>query len=291
MVEADPLTSYSLTLTKIRVIIGLMQKTPLYFNASNRLIKAGVGLAIATILIVLANPIVYVPVGHRGVTTRFGALTGQAKGEGVHFRIPFIEGNRNIEVRVQKEEVPSTAASKDLQSVSSRVAVNYAVNPNQVVQLYQNVGENYRERLISPAIQESVKSVTARFTAEELITKRGEVSDQILNELRNRLTSDGITITDLNIVDFDFSASFNRAIEEKVTAEQDALAAKNKLEQVKYEAEQQIAASRGKAEAQRIEGAALSANPQVIELRAIEKWDGKLPVYMTGTTTPFVKVN
>jgi regulator of protease activity HflC (stomatin/prohibitin superfamily) len=255
------------------------------------LLKLAVGLFVAGLLVVIANPVVYVPVGHRGITTRFGALTGEAKGEGIHFRIPFIEGNRNIEVRVQKEEVPATAASKDLQSVSSRVAVNYAVNPDRVVQLYQNVGDDYRVRLISPAIQESVKSVTARFTAEELITKRGEVSDQILNELRNRLTADGLIVSDLNIVDFDFSASFNRAIEEKVTAEQNALAAKNKLEQIKYEAEQQIAAARGKAEAQRIEGAALNANPQVLELRAIEKWDGKLPTYMTGENTPFIRVN
>ncbi|HYD34516.1 MAG TPA: prohibitin family protein [Vitreimonas sp.] len=254
-------------------------------------LKLGLGLFVAWLLFVIANPIVMVPVGHRGVVTRFGAITGQLRGEGIHFRIPFVEGNKNIEVRIQKEEVSATAASKDLQSVSSVVAVNYAVNPNQVVQLYQNVGEGYRERLISPAIQESVKSVTARFTAEELITKRGEVSDQILTELRNRLTTEGLTVSDLNIVDFDFSASFNRAIEEKVTAEQNALAAKNKLEQVKYEAEQQVAAAKGKAEAQRIEGVALSSNPQVIELRAIEKWDGRLPTYMTGTNTPFVKIN
>jgi regulator of protease activity HflC (stomatin/prohibitin superfamily) len=255
------------------------------------LVRLSIGLLVAFFAIMLANPIVYVPVGHRGVATRLGALTGHVRGEGWHLRIPFIDGNRNIEVRIQKEEVMATAASKDLQSVSSKVAVNYAVNPNQVIQLYQNVGENYRERVISPAIQESVKSVTARFTAEELITKRGEVSDQILNELRSRLSGEGLTVTDLNIVDFDFSDSFNRAIEEKVTAEQEALAAKNRLEQVKYEAEQEIAAAKGKAEAQRIEGEALRANPEVIQLRAIERWDGRLPTYMVGDTTPFIKVN
>lgn len=243
------------------------------------------------ILSILFGSFTVVPTGYRGIKLRFGALSGAVLEEGIHFLIPFIESARTVEVRVQKEETSASAASRDLQSVSSTVAVNYAVDTTKVLSLYQMVGENYRERLISPATQESVKAVTARFTAEELITKRGEVSDAILAELRSRLTEYGVQVTDLNIVDFDFSDSFNRAIEEKVTAEQEALAAKNRLEQVKYEAEQQVAAAKGKAEAQKIEGEALRANPEVIELRAIEKWDGRLPAYMTGSNTPFIKVN
>ncbi len=239
--------------------------------------------------VLVLNPFVFVPVGYRGIVLRLGGVTGEVKNEGLHLRLPLIDGIKNIEIRVQKDEVESSAASKDLQSVSSRIVVNYALEPDKVISLYQGVGEEYRERLISPVIQESVKSATARFTAEELVTHRRDVSDQILNELRDRLGSFGIRVTGLNIVDFNFSESFNHAIEEKVTAEQQALAARNKLEQVKYEAEQDIANAKGKAEAQRIEGDALRANPAVIELRAIEKWDGKLPQYMTGTT-PFVKL-
>ena len=142
-----------------------------------------------------------------------------------------------------------------------------------------------------PALQESVKAATAKFTAEELITKREIVRDEIKLSLQSKLQNDGIIVDDFNIVDFDFSASFNQAIEAKVTAEQQALAAKNKLEQIKYEAEQEVAKAKGKAEAQKIEGDALRANPEVIQLRSIEQWDGKLPLYMSGDgTLPFLQI-
>ncbi len=247
-------------------------------------------LVILGVVALLANSFTYVPVGHRGVATRFGGLTGQIRSEGVALKLPFVDGNRNMEVRVQKEETRASAASKDLQVVTSVVAVNYFIDPDQVANLFQNVGMDYKIRLISPVIQESVKSTTAKFTADELITRRTDVSDQILNELASKLSDFGIRVIDLNIVDFDFSESFNRAIEDKVTAEQQALAAKNKLEQVKYEAEQQIESARGRAEALQIEGEAIANNPGVVQLRAIEKWNGTLPQYMTGDSVPFIQI-
>lgn len=249
-----------------------------------------IAIVVIAILFLVMGPFTYVPVGYRGIATNFGTPTGQIRGEGLHFKLPVVQGNKNIEIRVQKKEVDSNAASKDLQTVSSTIAVNFAVDANRVVDLFRQVGDDYDDRIVSPAIQESVKSVTSRYTAEELITKRGEVSDAILSELQTRIGNYGLIATDLNIVDFNFSRSFNDAIEAKVTAEQNALAAKNKLEQVRYEADQAIEVARGKAEAQRIEGESLRANPALIELRAVEKWDGKLPQYMTGTQTPFIRV-
>jgi regulator of protease activity HflC (stomatin/prohibitin superfamily) len=175
--------------------------------------------------------------------------------------------------------------------VSSKIAVNFAIDPTRVIDLYREVGDDYDDRIISPAIQESVKSITAKYTAEELITKRGEVSDAILAELKGRVGQYGLIASDLNIIDFDFSESFNASIERKVTAQQDALAAENKLKQVKFEADQAIAVAKGKAEAQRIEGEALRANPEVLQLRAVEKWNGILPTYMTaGSSTPFISI-
>lgn len=250
-----------------------------------------VGVVVFAIIFLFLNPFAYVPVGHRGIATRLGGLTGQVREEGLHFRVPLIEGNKNVEVRVQKKEVDASAASKDLQSVSSKIAVNFAIDPTRVVELYRQVGDDYDDRVVAPAIQESVKSVTARFTAEELITKRSEVSDAILAELKTRVGQYGLVASDLNIVDFDFSESFNASIERKVTAQQDALAAENKLKQIEFEADQAVAAAKGKAEAQRIEGDALRANPEVLQLRAVEKWNGVLPQYMTaGSATPFVNV-
>lgn len=251
-------------------------------------IKALLSLGVA--VFIGSNAYAYVPVGFRGIGTRFGAVTGHIRSEGIHLKIPFVEGNKNIEIRVQKSEVAAPAASKDLQSVSTIIAVNYSVNPAQSAELYQRVGELYGDRIIFPAIQESVKSVTAKFTAEELITKRANVSNAILTELRERIEDYGLNVNGLNIIDFEFSPSFNQAIESKVTAEQNALAAKNKLEQIKFEAEQAIVAAKGKAEAQRIEGVALKENPQVIQLRAIEKWNGELPTYMAGDELPFIKI-
>lgn len=252
--------------------------------------KPLISLLIVLIAISFLGPIAYVPVGHRGIVTFMGKPTGAIRGEGVHFKIPLIEGNKNIEIRVQKKEVSATAASKDLQTVSSRVALNFAVDPEKVVDLYSRVGDSYDDRIVSPAIQEAVKSVTAIYTAEELITKRAVVSDTILTELKERIGNYGLMATDFNIVDFDFSPSFNAAIEAKVTAEQSALAAKNKLEQVKYEAQQQIEAAKGKAEALQIEGDAITNNPEVVQLRGIEKWNGILPNYMAGDSVPFIQI-
>lgn len=247
---------------------------------------------ISMLFIILAGPFAYVPVGYRGIATRLGTPTGTIRDEGVHFKTPFIEGNKNVEVRVQKKEVDSSAASKDLQTVSSKIAVNFAVEPTRVIDLYRSVGDDYDDRILAPALQESVKSITARYTAEELITKRSEVSDAILSELKTRVGQYGLLTSDLNIVDFDFSESFNASIERKVTAQQDALAAENKLKQVQFESQQAGEVARGKAEAQRIEGEALRSNPEVLQLRAVEKWNGVLPQYMTaGSATPFININ
>ena len=250
-------------------------------------IVGGIGVIL---LILLLNPFTFVPVGYRGIATRFGTPTGQIREEGVHFRMPIIEGNKNVEVRVQKKEVDASAASKDLQTVNSKIAVNFSINPQEVINLYRSVGDDYDDRIISPAIQESVKSITAKYTAEELITKRTEVSDAILTELKGRVGTYGVLASDLNILDFDFSESFNASIERKVTAQQDALASENKLKQVKFEAEQAVAQAKGKAEAQKIEGEALRANPEVLQLRAIEKWQGTMPTYWGGGALPFLNI-
>jgi regulator of protease activity HflC (stomatin/prohibitin superfamily) len=135
-----------------------------------------------------------------------------------------------------------------------------------------------------------VKATTAKFTAEELITKREEVRDAIKGLLTEKLAGTGLKVEQLSIINFDFSTSFNNAIEAKVTAEQNALAAKNKLDQVKYEAQQAIEEARGKASALQIEAQAINTNPQIIQLRAIEKWDGKLPQVTSGAT-PFININ
>ena len=195
-----------------------------------------------------------------------------------------------MDVKIQKDEVPASASSKDLQVVTSRIALNYHLDPNAVNKVWQDVGKNYNTRIIAPSIQEGVKAVTARFTAEELITKREEVKEQIKANLTIRLSEHAIMVDEFNIIDFEFSPSFNEAIESKVKAEQLKLKADRDLERIKIEKEQMIAAAQGKAEAIRIEAQALIQNPKVVELRWIEKWDGKVPTYWGGAT-PFIGIN
>ena len=242
------------------------------------------------LIVLVTSSLVIVNAGHVGVITRFGAVQ-RAINPGLQGKIPFAEGIKVIDTRVQKDQVDADAASKDLQTVKAAVALNYRLQPDKVDELYQQVGLEYKERVIDPAIQESVKASTAKFTAEELITRREDVREDIKAHLKNKLEFRGILVDEFNITNFDFSPTFNAAIEEKVTAVQKALAAEKKLEQVKFEAQQSIEAAKGKAEAIRIEAAALKENPQLLELRSIEKWDGKLPQFMGQGAVPFVNIN
>ncbi len=242
------------------------------------------------LLVLVFSAIGTVNAGERGVLVQFGAVTGKVFDEGLYFKIPFVQEVVRIDVKVQKSEVGADASSKDLQVVNSRVALNFKLDPNKVADLYQSVGRSYEDRLIDPSVQESVKAATAKYTAEELITKRGEVRDEIKRNLKEKLEPHGILVDEFNIVDFAFSTSFNHAIEEKVTAEQQALAARNKLEQVKFEAEQKIAEAKGRAEGIRIESEALKTNDKILEMRFIEAWDGKLPVVM-GQTANFMDIS
>lgn len=233
-----------------------------------------------------------VPAGHRGVKFNvFKGVTPHSYDEGLAWKIPYIENFINIDVRIDKVEHQASAASKDLQVVAATIALNFRPDPSKAHALYQTIGLSYRERVIDPAIQESVKAVTASFTAEELVTKREEVKAKIQESLVRRLSRDNILVAELNLTDFQFSRSFNDAIESKQTAEQLALKATRDLDRIRIEAQQRIAQARAEAEAQRL--LAGSITQQVVELRridafqqAIAKWDGKMP-QVSGSALPF----
>lgn len=252
------------------------------------LIKAGVIFIIGVVLFFTLNPLGIVGAGERGVRLRFGAVVGVVD-EGLYFRIPLVESVKKMNVRVQKEQVKADAASKDLQTATTEVALNFRLDATKVTNVYQELGVDYKDTVVSPALQEAVKATTANYTAEELVTKRESVSQQTAVLLRDRLQGRGIIVEGFNVVNFDFSEEFNKAVEAKGKAEQDALASKNKLEQVKYEAQQDIEKAKGRAEAIRIESEALLNNPQLIELRKVEKWDGKLP-QVTGESSPLINI-
>lgn len=233
-----------------------------------------------------------VDTGNRGVVLHLQNPTGEIKDQGFYWKTPFVEDVVDMPVQILKEEAEATAASRDLQDVTTKVALNYHLDPSRVGQVYQEVKKEWAGVIVQPAIQEAVKNATAKYTAEELITKRSEVREAISVNIKEKVAPRGILVDEVNIINFDFSQSFNAAIERKVTAEQEALASKNQLERIKYEAQQAIEKAKGEAESIRIQSQALTEQPQFLEKMAIEKWNGVLPVYMTdGASTPFININ
>lgn len=241
-------------------------------------------------LMILTSSFYTVSAGQRGILMTFGKPSMESIGEGLHFKIPIAQSVRKMEVRTRKIETNADAASKDLQDVQTTIALNFHLNPSQVPILYQEVGMDYIDRIISPAIQESVKAVQAKFTAEELVSRRTEVRSGIQEALTSRLSKYYIVVDDFNIVNFQFSEEFDKAIEDKVTAEQRKLKAERDLERIVIEKEQRITQAEAEAESIRIQSIALNQNKDILELRAIEKWDGVLPK-VTGGATPFVNLN
>jgi regulator of protease activity HflC (stomatin/prohibitin superfamily) len=254
-----------------------------------------IGLIALILVVVGFSSVTTVESGNRGVLVQLGAVKPTILSEGLHFRIPFIQSVQQIEVRVQKEESSQSAASKDLQMVTTKVAVNYSVDPEAVNKLYQEIGLDYRSRIVDPAIAEALKAVTAQYTAEELISKRPEVSAKVKDMLSDKLTKYFMLLEDINIKEFAFSEEFNKAIEAKQTAEQNALRAQRDLERIKIEAEQKVAQAGAEAEALRLKKQEVT--PELIQLKqievqekALEKWDGRLPS-VTGGATPFIDIN
>ncbi len=240
----------------------------------------------------LINPFVIVGAGERGVVLNFGAVQDSVLGEGLHFRIPIMQKVLKIDVRIHKSQTDAESVSKDLQDTKSTIAVNYHVAPDKVNKIYQSIGTEYKDRIIDPAVQEVVKAITARYTAVELITQREKIRSEIKDLLKQRLIAYDILVDDFSIVNFRFSQQFEQAIESKQTAEQLALKAQRDLERIKIEAEQKIASAKAEAESLRLQKENVTA--QLIQLRqieasikAIDKWDGRLPNVTSGTI-PFI---
>ena len=246
-------------------------------------ISVGCVVSAIIVLILLLNCFVVVPPSHKGVVVLFGDVKEEQLDEGVHFVNPFakvIKVTTQIQTAVAKD---ASASSKDLQNIVTTITVNYNVNPQRVRFVYlQNPQLNYEHQYLLPAIHEAFKSVTSRYTVDELVTKRAEVSEQINIALNDKIKRYNLDIVDINITEFSFSDVFDKAIEAKMEASQKALKAKADLERVKYEADQVIVKAKADAEAIRIQTKAIaeSGGENYVKLKQIEKWDGRLPNYM-----------
>jgi prohibitin 2 len=279
------------------------QNRPVQVNVGKA--KGIVGGIIVLIIIgvIVGSAVSIVDAGFRGVLLHWNAveLNQPPLEEGLHFIVPFQDSVVPIEVRTLKYTKSTTSASQDLQTVSTEITVNYKPEPNSVHYLYKEVGLDYENRIIQPTVEEVVKQVTANYDAEELITKRPQVKQDIEAEIGNRLASFNISTDTVSITDFQFSPLFAQAIEAKVEAEQRALQAENDLRRIEVEARQfeaqavgiaqaNIAEAQGEAEAINIINQALSNNPYYLEWLKTQQWDGVLPLVVGEGGTPFIQI-
>jgi len=253
-----------------------------------RMIKILSVLIVAIIAIsTLFGAIAVIAAGHRGVLLTWGKVEDKILPEGISIVTPYMNQVVQMSAQTLKYQASASSASKDLQDVSTEVTLNYKIEPERANWIYQNLGLDYENRIIQPAIQEAVKASTAQFTAEELITQRPTVKANIESALRDRMLNYSLVMETVSITDFKFSPSFSQAIESKVTAQQLALKAENDLARIKIEAQQTIESAKGLAESIRIQGQALHDNPQLVSLKWTERWNGILPATLiVGGDTP-----
>ncbi|MBQ7160551.1 MAG: prohibitin family protein [Clostridia bacterium] len=266
--------------------------------------KAIIIIAVLAVLaIVLANSFTVVEAGHTGVLVTLGKVNETVLQEGIHMKIPFIQQCVKIDNRIVKLEVQTEAFSKDLQSVMTTLAINYRVDTSKSYSIYKNIGANYETVLVTPAVNEVLKAITAKYTAEESVTNRALISDGLVAGLNDKLNAIGLYVTDVNIINFDFSEAFITAIEEKQVAQQKLLKAETEKQtaiknaeaegetiRIKANAEADQIKIKAEAEAEANKTIAASLTPQVIENKKLEKWDGVLPK-VTGGASTFVSVD
>ena len=261
-------------------------------NAPKKANLKGIKWLIAGIaaLFIAANSFTIVPAGNAGVVLTLGEVSAKPLSEGFHLKAPFIQTVEDMSNKIQVYETPASAVSKDLQTVSSKIAVNYRLVSDKSPSMYKDVGVDYQTILIAPVVQECMKSATAKYNAEQLITERAAVSDEVKTALDGKLNNYGIFIEKFNIVNFDFSAEFNTAIEAKQVAEQNLLKTKTEQEQAKViaktEAEKKVIAANAEAEAILAQAQAQadanklleeSLSGKVIAYEQIQKWNGVMP--------------
>lgn len=263
-------------------------------NLDNRF-QYGFYIAGGIVILFLAitiRPFAIVNAGERGVVMQFGKVQDQVLDEGIHPIMPIVTSVKRLNVRVQQNTFKSDAASKDLQTITTELAVNWHIDPLKVNKIFQQVGDERLiiDGIITPAVSEVLKAATAKKTAEEVITKRTELKEEMDNHLKNRLASYGIIIDDVSLVNFSFSPEFSRAIESKQIAEQEAKQAEFIAKKATQEAQADINRAKGQAEAQRLQR--LTLTPDLLQKQAIEKWDGRFPTVMSGNgALPLININ
>ncbi len=249
-------------------------------------------LAVALIVLSFATFFIVSP-GEVAVKARLGKIVDSYE-EGLHFKVPLLESIIKFSIQIQRADIKTQAFSKDLQTMNVHLVVNHRIQKGTVVSIYRNLGPNYVETIVDPTVQEIFKSIAAKFSAERIIADRNILVEELNTVAKEKLMKQEIIVTDISVVDLDFTEQFLKAVEDKQVADQQAQMSGKLVEKAKRDAEQQIAKSHGEAEALRMQREQVT--PALIELRkvdaqlkAIEKWNGVLPGYV-GAGVPFISI-
>jgi regulator of protease activity HflC (stomatin/prohibitin superfamily) len=250
-----------------------------------RAIEIVVGVVV---LILLWSSFVTVGPGERGVLMTFGAVHTGVLAPGLHMKIPLVQTVKRMNVQIQKSQTQETAASRDLQDVTTEVAVNWSINPVDAEWVYERLGDEdqLNSKVISPIVSNAVKAVAAHYDAEQLVEKRDIVRDQIQAQIMAALNQYKVAVQGVNITNFQFSADYAKAIEQKQVAQQKSQQAEYDLARIKVQAQQEIAQAEGQAQAQKLLQVTLT--PEIIRLKAVEKWNGVLPQVTGNGAIPFI---
>ncbi|MGN0014573.1 MAG: prohibitin family protein [Candidatus Gastranaerophilaceae bacterium] len=248
------------------------------------------GILLLLCFLVLCNPFAMVGPGERGIKIKLGEVEPESYGEGLHLVFPFIQKFKVMNIKTQKNTYTTSVYTKDIQQARITYVINFNVQPDKVHKLFQNVGTDYLSTIVTPVVEGTIKDIIGKWNAQDLIANREKATGDILFKLQSSLKDNYINVTDFQITDINYSEVFERAIESKVTAEQEALKAKNKTVQVEEEAKQKVIAAEAEAKSMAIRAKALSQNKSLVQYEAVQKWDGKMPQYMLGSSVPFINV-
>lgn len=253
------------------------------------------GLTLVTVFmvicfIIICNPFVMVGPGERGIVINLGKVEEEAKGEGLHFIFPLVQTFKTMNVKTQRKTIETSVYTKDIQQAKITYVINFNVQPDKVNKLFQEVGMDYASVILFPVVEGTIKDIIGKWNAQDLIANREIATNDILTKLKEQLSDNYLNITDFQMTEINYSEVFERAIESKVTAEQEALKAKNKTVQVEEEAKQKVIAAQAEAKSMAIRAQALTQNKSLVEYEAVQRWDGKMPQYMMSNTVPFLNI-
>ena len=248
-------------------------------------------LGLLLCFLVMCNPFAMVGPGERGIKIRLGEVQPESYGEGLHIIFPFIQKFKTMDVKTQRNTLTTAVYTKDIQQARITYVINYNVQPDKVNKLFQEVGMDYVSTILTPVVEGTIKDIIGKWNAQDLIANREKATGDILIKLQSSLSDNYINVSDFQMTEINYSDVFEKAIESKVTAEQEALKAKNKTVQVQEEAKQKVIAAEAEAKSMAIRAQALNQNKSLVQYEAVQKWDGKMPEYMLGNSMPFINLN